>query len=116
VTRQDRDAPDLPEPLKDSLPPLAGRATDQGRDAPAAADAAEFDALIEIIEQARTKAQRAINSELLELYWRIGERVSARTRSEAWGRGTVARFSDHVQRRQPGIKGFSAVNIWRMRA
>ncbi len=32
-----------------------------------------------------------------------------------WGKGTLSELSVHVQRRQPGLRGFSPQNTWRMR-
>jgi predicted nuclease of restriction endonuclease-like (RecB) superfamily len=48
------------------------------------------------------------------LYWQIGEYISQRIESEGWGKGTVAALADHIHRRQPNARGFSARNLWRM--
>jgi hypothetical protein len=37
---------------------------------------AEFDEIIVIIERARAKAYRAVNHELISMYWDVGEYVS----------------------------------------
>ncbi|MCA0252142.1 MAG: DUF1016 N-terminal domain-containing protein [Actinobacteria bacterium] len=47
-----------------------------------------------MIEQARARAARAINLELVGLYWNLGAYVSERTRTEGWGNAVIARFSD----------------------
>jgi len=49
------------------------------------------------------------------MYTEIGRLISDRSKSDGWGKATIARFSEQVQRRFPGINGFSPVNIWRMR-
>jgi hypothetical protein len=49
------------------------------------------------------------------MYWDIGEYVSHRVSESGWGKSVVKDFSDFIQSRYAGIKGFSASNIWRMK-
>ena len=74
-----------------------------------------FDELIEIIDKARLKAFRAVNYELISMYWDIGNYLSKKVKSEKWGKSIVSDFSQYVQSRFKGIKGFSPQNIWRMK-
>ena len=74
-----------------------------------------FDEIITIIEKARENAFRAVNRELINMYWDIGKYVSHRASEAGWGKSTVKEFADFIQTRYVGIKGFSASNIWRMR-
>jgi len=74
-----------------------------------------FAPLLHIIEQAQARAYRAVNHELVGMYWDIGAYISAKAASERWGKGVVAEFSRWVQRRLPGIAGFSPQNVWRMK-
>lgn len=75
----------------------------------------EFDEIVAIIEQARQKAFRAVNRELIEMYWQIGQYISEKVKSNAWGKSVVLEFAKFVQSKYVGIKGFSAQNIWRMK-
>jgi predicted nuclease of restriction endonuclease-like (RecB) superfamily len=75
----------------------------------------EFDEIVSIIEQARQRAFRAVNRELIEMYWQIGQYISEKVKSNAWGKSIVTEFSSFVQSKYVGIKGFSAQNIWRMK-
>lgn len=75
----------------------------------------DFVEVVQLIESARQRASRTVNTVLIELYWAVGEHVSRKLVSEAWGKGTVEALADFVQRTQPGLRGFSAKNIWRMR-
>ena len=75
----------------------------------------EFDEIVTIIEQARQKAFRAVNRELIEMYWQIGQYISEKVKSNAWGKSVVQEFASFVQSKYVGIKGFSAQNIWRMK-
>jgi predicted nuclease of restriction endonuclease-like (RecB) superfamily len=34
---------------------------------------------------------------------------------DGWGKGTVGELALYIQRQQPGVRGFSAQNLWRMR-
>jgi predicted nuclease of restriction endonuclease-like (RecB) superfamily len=75
----------------------------------------EFGPLLEIIESAQARAYRAVNRELVGMYWDIGAYISAKAHAEGWGTGVVAEFSRWVRGRLPGIKGFSPQNVWRMK-
>ncbi|MDR1511976.1 MAG: PDDEXK nuclease domain-containing protein [Propionibacteriaceae bacterium] len=78
-------------------------------------DDERFAELVAIIERARANAAKAVNRELIGLYWLVGEHVSQGIADGTWGQSVVEEFAAHVQRRYLGIKGFSASNIWRMR-
>jgi len=75
----------------------------------------EFNEVIPIIENSRENAFRAVNRELINMYWDIGEYVSRRVSEGGWGKSVVKDFSDFIQSRYVGIKGFSPQNIWRMK-
>ena len=75
----------------------------------------DFMAVVQLIESARQRVSRAVNTELIDLYWAVGEYVSQKISADAWGKGTVEALADYIQRHQPGFRGFSAKNIWRMR-
>lgn len=78
-------------------------------------NASTFDEVIAIIDNARESAFRAVNRELINMYWDIGEYVSHRVTDGGWGKSVVKEFSDFIQSRYVGIKGFSSSNIWRMK-
>ncbi|MDR0519858.1 MAG: DUF1016 N-terminal domain-containing protein, partial [Clostridiales Family XIII bacterium] len=72
---------------------------------------AEYGEIISIIERARENAFRAVNRELISMYWDIGCYVSEKVKHGGWGKGVVADFARFVQLEHPEIKGFSASNI-----
>ena len=78
-------------------------------------DTQDFNEVISIIENARDNAFKAVNKELINLYWNIGEYISRRVSEDGWGNSIVKEFSQFIQRRYVGIKGFSPQNIWRMK-
>lgn len=74
-----------------------------------------FDEVVGLIEQARRRAYQAVNTHLIDLYWQVGEFVSRKIDADGWGKSTVQQLSVYILQRQPGIRGFSPQNIWRMR-
>jgi len=76
---------------------------------------AEFSEIIAIIEQSRENAFRAVNHEMISMYWNVGEYISEKVKNSGWGKSVVAEFAQFVQTERPDIKGFSASNVWRMR-
>lgn len=76
---------------------------------------ADFDAVLELIDAARTRAVAAVNTTLIELYWSIGEFIAGRIEADGWGKGTVRALAEYVRLQQPDSRGFSAQNLWRMR-
>ena len=76
---------------------------------------ASFAEVVGLIEQARQWAYQAVNSELVGLYWRIGEYISAKLAAAVWGEGVVDRMALHLARTIPGQRGFTRRNLFRMR-
>ena len=74
-----------------------------------------FADVLGLIEASKTRALAAVNTELIDLYWRIGEIISQRITLEGWGKSTVTSLADAIHARHPGMNGFSAQNLWRMR-
>lgn len=74
-----------------------------------------FSDIIQLIKQSRTKAIKAVNSELINLYWSIGEYISKKLEIAEWGDSVVIELARYIQQHEPEIKGFSDKNLWRMR-
>lgn len=74
-----------------------------------------FSDIMNLIKQSRFNAIRAINAELIELYWNIGKYISKKIDEAEWGDSVVMELAKHIQLNEPGIKGFSDKNIWRMK-
>ena len=45
-----------------------------------------FDEVIHIIDNARSRAMKAVNAELIQMYWEIGSYVSGRVKDGGWGK------------------------------
>lgn len=74
-----------------------------------------FREVIGLIQSARVRALRTVNTELIDLYWRVGEYISRKIESAAWGKAVVQQLADYLERTDPELRGFSASNLWRMR-
>ena len=74
-----------------------------------------FQDVLNIIETARAKAYQAVNYELIDMYWLIGERVSLMANTGAWGNKTVKELASQIQNKFPSQSGFSWQNIYRMK-
>ena len=68
-----------------------------------------------MIGTARQRAMQAVNTTLIDLYWQIGEMISRRVASAEWGEGAVDRLTRYIALQEPGIRGFSRANLFRMK-
>lgn len=75
----------------------------------------EFEVVLNLIRRGRGRVWAAANTELVDLYWAVGEHISRKVAHEQWGRSTVERLATWLATRDAGLRGFSASNLWRMR-
>lgn len=74
-----------------------------------------FAEVLALIEEARNRAYQAVNTELVSLYWQLGELISCKIANAEWGDGVVRELADALARRYPGHRGFTRPNLFRMR-
>lgn len=67
------------------------------------------------IARAQSRVAANANAEMLSLYFGIGRYVAHRTQAEKWGAGVIDAISRQLQREMPGLRGFSARSIHKMR-
>ena len=77
--------------------------------------AALLDEIKRRIRFAQYEALRAVNQELVSLYWDIGRMIVGRQEGNTWGRAVVEKLAGDLQAEFPGTKGFSVQNLWYMR-
>ena len=70
----------------------------------------------ERIRSAQYEALKAVNKELVGLYWDIGRMIVERQDVEGWGKAVVEQLAADLRTEFPGVGGFSASNLWRMKA
>lgn len=74
--------------------------------------------LVEIkqrIRSAQYEALKAVNKELITLYWDIGRLIISRQQGATWGKAIVKNLARDLQLEFPGMSGFSAANLWRIK-
>ena len=67
------------------------------------------------ILQSQQHALAAINQEQLALYYGIGRFVSMNTRNKNCGKGFIEAVSEQLRKELPGLRGFSAASLRKMR-
>jgi predicted nuclease of restriction endonuclease-like (RecB) superfamily len=66
------------------------------------------------IQTARLQAGRAVNRELVMLYWDIGRGIVEKQQTAGWGDAVVERLAADLRAEFPDMRGFSNPNVWRM--
>ncbi|OHD98034.1 MAG: hypothetical protein A3E21_02415, partial [Sulfurimonas sp. RIFCSPHIGHO2_12_FULL_36_9] len=61
------------------------------------------------------EALKAVNKELISLYWDIGRTILEKQEAFGWGKSVVKSVSQELQKEFVGMKGFSVQNLWNMR-
>lgn len=74
-----------------------------------------FAEVIALIQTARQRAAQAVNTQLIELHWQVGAYISRKLEDAEWGDGVVSQLADHLALTQPGLRGFTRRNLFRMR-
>ena len=74
-----------------------------------------FIEVIEIIKSSRITAIKSVNTELINLYWKIGEYIHLKIANAEWGDGVVKELASYIQDKYPEMKGYSDKNIWHQR-
>lgn len=76
---------------------------------------AAFGEVVNLIRAARQRAAQVVNTEVIDLYWRIGQYLHHKIEADGWAKGTVVKLAAYIAQREPGERGFSSQNLWRMR-
>ncbi|MFH0988461.1 MAG: DUF1016 N-terminal domain-containing protein [bacterium] len=63
---------------------------------------------------ARLSAARAVNRDVILLYWDIGRGIVEKQQTLGWGDSIVEMVSADLRQAFPGTFGFSPQNVWRM--
>jgi len=80
---------------------------------------AEYNHFLKGIKQriltAQYEALKSVNKELILLYLDIGGKIVSNQKKHGWGKAVVETLARDLQIEFPGIAGYSADNLWRMR-
>ena len=75
----------------------------------------EFEQVAILIEEARNRAFHKVNEELVLLYFKVGNIVSAKVAEGIWGDNTVDELASYIKSKYPGLKGFNRRGLYRMK-
>jgi predicted nuclease of restriction endonuclease-like (RecB) superfamily len=75
----------------------------------------DFATITQLIAVAKQRAVQAVNTTLIELYWQVGQTISRKIAQAEWGDGVVAQLAQHLAHTQPGLRGFTRSNLFRMK-
>jgi predicted nuclease of restriction endonuclease-like (RecB) superfamily len=74
-----------------------------------------FAEVVGLIAAARQRAFQAVNTTLIDLYWQVGEYISRKIEAAEWGDSVVPQLAQYISRTQPGLRGFTRDNLFRMK-
>ena len=75
----------------------------------------DFGAGISIIENARGRALKAVNAELINMYWEVGEYLSELCAESSFGDKVIDEVASYIASAAPTIKGFNRRGLYRMK-
>jgi predicted nuclease of restriction endonuclease-like (RecB) superfamily len=73
-----------------------------------------FVEVVEMIQSAKQTVMQTVNTQLVELYWQVGAYISHKLEQSEWGDAVVQQLADYLARTQPGLRGFTRRNLFRM--
>lgn len=78
-------------------------------------ETSRFDEIISIIDTARTRALKAVNAELIQMYWNVGKYLSALCANAEFGDKVIDEAAAYIAEANPSVKGFNRRGLYRMK-
>ena len=75
----------------------------------------DFKAVIEIIENAKNRALKVVNAEIINMYWEVGKYVSNLCVEASFGDKVIDEIAAYISDVAPAIKGFNLRGLYRMK-
>lgn len=75
----------------------------------------DFGEVISIIEDAKGRALKAVNAELINMYWEVGEYLSDLCAESSFGDKVIDEVATYISNAAPTIKGFNRRGLYRMK-
>ena len=75
----------------------------------------QFDEVIHIIDNARSRAMKAVNAELIQMYWSVGAYLSELCSASSFGDKIIDEVAAYIAQENPNIKGFNRRGLYRMK-
>jgi predicted nuclease of restriction endonuclease-like (RecB) superfamily len=76
---------------------------------------ADFEQIVLLIQEARSRVYAKANAELVLLYFNVGKTVSEKVTAGKWGENTVQELANFIAARQPNLSGFNRRGLYRMK-
>lgn len=74
-----------------------------------------FSNIISIIEAAKQRAIKAVNAELINMYWEVGKYLSSLVENSSFGDKVIDEIAAYITENNPTIKGFNRRGLYRMK-
>lgn len=75
----------------------------------------QFFEIISIISNARSRALKAVNAELIQMYWDVGQYLSSLCAEANFGDKVIDEIAAYIAEVNPQIKGFNRRGLYRMK-
>lgn len=75
----------------------------------------DFSQLISIIDNAQSRALKAVNAELIQMYWDVGAYLSERCAQSTFGDKIIEQVAVFISKSNPNLKGFNRRGLYRMK-
>lgn len=74
-----------------------------------------FEEIVAIVENAKNRAYRRVNEELILMYQEVGKYISEKTKEASYGSGFVDHLAEFFSSNYPDLKGFNRRGLYRMK-
>ena len=74
-----------------------------------------FEEIVTIVENAKDRAYRKVNEELILMYQEVGKYISEKTKEASYGSGFVDNIAEFFSTNYPELKGFNRRGLYRMK-
>lgn len=74
-----------------------------------------YSSIISIIEAAKHRAIKAVNAELINMYWEVGKYLSSLVAESSFGDKVIDEVAAYIAESSPAIKGFNRRGLYRMK-
>lgn len=74
-----------------------------------------FEEIVRIVENARERAYRRVNEELILMYQEIGKYLSEKSKETSYGSNYIENVADFFAQNYPDLKGFTRRGLYRMK-
>ena len=75
----------------------------------------DFSNIISIIESSKQRALKAVNAELINMYWEVGKYISSLVAESSFGDKVIDEVASYIVKNNPTIKGFNRRGLYRMK-